>query len=120
VHLAELVPYVGALWGAVQLWGVEGAALAWTVRMSLIAAVLLWADHTPLVRLRPLRMPIVLLGLSSALAFGLPWHDGLRLAGSALLGAATVAWAWGTAPATIKDIARAFFRAPLPAASPEP
>ena len=40
LHLAELLPYLGLLWWLVPRYGLEGAALAWTVRIAVDAAVL--------------------------------------------------------------------------------
>lgn len=40
LHLAELLPHVAFAWFAVRTWGIAGAALAWTVRVSVDAAAL--------------------------------------------------------------------------------
>lgn len=40
LHLVQLPFYVAGLWVAIRYWGVEGAAAAWTIRMSLDALAL--------------------------------------------------------------------------------
>ncbi len=42
-HLLELPLHVGFAWFAVLHWGVAGAALAWTLRVTLDAGLLFWA-----------------------------------------------------------------------------
>jgi O-antigen/teichoic acid export membrane protein len=42
-HLLEVVPYIGALALGLHLWGIQGAAWAWTGRAGVDAALLFWA-----------------------------------------------------------------------------
>jgi len=42
-HLAELPPYIMAAWLLVSLWGVTGAAVAWSARVMIDGALLFWA-----------------------------------------------------------------------------
>lgn len=42
IHLAELAPFVGALWLLVERFGLVGAAIAWTLRTTADCLVLLW------------------------------------------------------------------------------
>jgi O-antigen/teichoic acid export membrane protein len=42
LHLLELPLYLALLWWSVQTRGITGAALAWTLRVSLDAAALFW------------------------------------------------------------------------------
>ncbi len=41
-HLVELPIYLGLLWAGLHLWGVVGAALAWSLRVSVDASLLFW------------------------------------------------------------------------------
>lgn len=41
VHLAELVPYALLLWALLWVWGIFGAAVAWTARVAVDALLLL-------------------------------------------------------------------------------
>ncbi|MEX0681384.1 MAG: flippase [Balneolales bacterium] len=34
IHTAELIPYLALLWLMVNMWGVEGAAFAWVIRVA--------------------------------------------------------------------------------------
>ncbi len=40
LHVAELIAYVPYMWWLVEEWGVEGAAIAWVVRVSISTIVL--------------------------------------------------------------------------------
>jgi O-antigen/teichoic acid export membrane protein len=42
-HAAELLPFIGILWGLTSAYGIIGAALAWSLRCAADAACLLWA-----------------------------------------------------------------------------
>ena len=42
-HLAEVLPFIGILWGLTSAYGIIGAALAWSLRCAADAACLLWA-----------------------------------------------------------------------------
>ncbi len=40
LHLAELIPYLAAVWWLIQMFGVIGAAIAWTLRVAFDTAFL--------------------------------------------------------------------------------
>ncbi len=42
LHLFEIVPFVTLLWFAVHQWGIVGAAVAWTTRVVIDAALMAW------------------------------------------------------------------------------
>jgi O-antigen/teichoic acid export membrane protein len=42
-HLLELVPYFIFLWWALEIYGITGAAIAWTVRICIDTVALFWA-----------------------------------------------------------------------------
>lgn len=42
VHVLEVIPYVAGLWWALHRFGLVGAAVAWTVRVAVDAALLFW------------------------------------------------------------------------------
>lgn len=44
-HVLELAGYVPLLWWLAAGCGIEGAAMAWTIRVSVAAALLLYAAH---------------------------------------------------------------------------
>ena len=92
-HAVELPVYIAILAGSLYQWGVAGAAIAWTVRVTGDAAVL-FALGGYLLRLgRRLAVPVLLLALSLAAAralAGAPIAEGAT--GAALL---LVAFGWG-------------------------
>ena len=100
-HLAELLPYAVLAWVFVQSFGVAGAALAWTIRVSADAA-LLFAGAWKALGVRP---GTVIDGIGGR-AFGAVLGFGAALAGAgmfvadtgqlvALAGLATVLFAGG-------------------------
>lgn len=42
LHLFELPVYLGALWVGLDRWGIEGAAVVWTLRVLADALILVW------------------------------------------------------------------------------
>ena len=57
IHALELIPFVSLLWVFLQLFGLQGAALAWVARVSLDTALLYWATGDVTRRMRPLMVP---------------------------------------------------------------
>jgi len=45
LHLLEVLPYLAFLWWAIGAWGIQGAALAWTLRVSLDSLLLFAVAH---------------------------------------------------------------------------
>jgi len=102
-HLIELPLHLVLLWIFIRMWGVEGAALAWTVRATIDAALLFTAASrvtglalanvalTRLLRVLPALLVITAAGgwIWSATALGL-----VRAAGAVLLvlGGCAVLW----------------------------
>lgn len=70
LHLAEVVPYLVALVVLVRLHGIEGAAIAWTARVAVDAAVLarIAARHAPPApgTWARLGLPVALLAVAAA------------------------------------------------------
>ena len=46
-HIAEVLPFIGILWGLTSAYGITGAALAWSLRCAADAACLFWAAGMP-------------------------------------------------------------------------
>ena len=109
LHVLELPPYLLALWLGLSLFGVEGAAWAWTARAGADAALLFWASRVSFKNLLPLAPAAgaVLLACVGALTiFAEPLLRGS--AGAALVVFALV-WALRAAPPEL----RPQFRRPL-------
>lgn len=45
LHLFEVLPYLAFLWWAIGVWGIQGAALAWTLRVSVDSVLLFAVAH---------------------------------------------------------------------------
>jgi O-antigen/teichoic acid export membrane protein len=68
-HAAEMLPFIGILWGLTSAFGIKGAALAWSLRCAADAACLLWAAGTPRrTLLQALVLPLLLLSGSAIIA----------------------------------------------------
>lgn len=101
-HIMEILPLVFILWLFLKLWGVEGAAWAWTLRVSIDAALLFavsrlpWRDYAPLV-------PPALIVLASAAAVRLPGAQPLpRVLIATIAMVAAAAWSVAAAPPVLK------------------
>ncbi len=46
LHLVEIVPFIALLWLAVIKWGIVGAAVAWTTRVLVDSALMMWRAHS--------------------------------------------------------------------------
>jgi O-antigen/teichoic acid export membrane protein len=103
LHLAEVPFHIGLVWWLTALWGIEGAALSWTIRVVVDAAVLYWLGRrlalfsgVAAIREQTVRV-LVLLGALGGVAFAadavtrtIPWRvfGGMAI----LVGFALVAW----------------------------
>jgi O-antigen/teichoic acid export membrane protein len=68
-HAAELLPFVGVLWGLTTAYGIAGAALAWSLRCAADAICLFWAARLADPALgKTLLIPLLLLLGSGAIA----------------------------------------------------
>lgn len=69
VHTAELLPFIGLLWLMIHEFGLVGAAIAWTIRVSVDALLLFWLGGlrlAPMVRVIPAAL-LLLLGCAGAI-----------------------------------------------------
>jgi O-antigen/teichoic acid export membrane protein len=76
IHTCEIIPYLAILWTLVELYGITGAAMAWTIRVTADCILLAWASKPWRSTLRAL-LPAVVCLLA---AFGVA-----RLTGPTLL-----------------------------------
>jgi len=80
-HMIELLPYLLCLWFGLKIFGIQGAAWAWTLRVT-VDAVLLYAvsrtSREHLLSLAPSAGLVILTGFSTAALFSQPaWRIGL-------------------------------------------
>lgn len=59
LHLLEAPIYFGLLWWLLQTHGITGAAVAWTVRVSIDALLLFWLSARLLPEIRPSMVPLM-------------------------------------------------------------
>jgi O-antigen/teichoic acid export membrane protein len=68
-HVAEVLPFIGILWGLTSAYGISGAALAWSLRCAADAACLFWAAGMPRqILIQAVIFPLLLLLGSHAVA----------------------------------------------------
>lgn len=108
LHLLEVVPYLAFLWWATGVWGIEGAALAWALRVT-VDGVLLYIvagrrrDGTPADRNGLLWA--ALLVASAAISVLIFLHYSLALLPlSAVLLAAALLWQWKNTPPDLLNL----------------
>jgi O-antigen/teichoic acid export membrane protein len=104
-HLAELLPYLGALYVGLSTWGLPGAALAFSVRAFADCGLLLLLAGFLRAGLRTLAVPGGLVLGSFALATALPKTPLLALGLATAGGVAAAGWAWFSAPAALRALA---------------
>ncbi len=90
LHLAEILPYAALLYICLNWFGVEGAALAWSIRTAVDAMALFVLSKLPLTHLQPLSVHALLIAMGVAVALSLPAISAARWAAlGALFVAAT-------------------------------
>ena len=114
LHLLEVVPYLFFLWWAIGAWGIQGAALAWTLRVSLDSVLLFSVAHRQVQQVEHMSWTMGMSLLSAAaLLIGaallmltvheLYWTLGLGAGILALL----ALWLWNNTPQELRDFAQA-------------
>jgi len=114
LHLAELVPYALLLWFLLSTWGILGAAVAWTARVAVDAALLLVLSDAATRDYGRLIVPLTMLLCSTMIVLHLPPSSPLRWSLFAFFFAALALWAGRQVPSALHLIAA------VPADSPKP
>jgi O-antigen/teichoic acid export membrane protein len=109
LHLVELPLYLASLWLLVRARGIEGAAIAWTLRVTfdMVLLFVLGArtSGTTLRRvLPPGRLPLLLLPILLAAPFARGMEAKLALSALFVVAALPVAWYWGLTPAQRRTV----------------
>ncbi len=100
----ELLPFFAILWLGLRAWGVNGAALAWTLRMVLDAVLLFCAARLSHRVLRAVVPAAALLGVSVALVHAVSSDLVSRFILAAFALVACAIWARVTTPATFQKV----------------
>jgi O-antigen/teichoic acid export membrane protein len=82
-HVAELVPFLLLIWGAMRFFGVYGAAVAWSIRVAFDCLLLFYFSGMRN-QLKALVIPAVMVLVSIVLTtritnMGYLWHVGLAI-----------------------------------------
>jgi O-antigen/teichoic acid export membrane protein len=125
LHLLELPFYIVAVWVLTKYFGIEGTALAWTIRVIVDAILLIWVTGRFVdifVRFRSILAAVVAVAAMFALAMiGMSLSVKIFVAIASLLSFATIAWFMVLAAderAVIRDLkvrllSSLFFRKPF-------
>jgi len=92
IHVAEVLPYLLVLWWAIDMWGVEGAALAWSIRVGVDALLLFILAKGAWPDLRPIMFGATLILASAILSLMAFDEVAVRIFGALVLLTATMAW----------------------------
>jgi len=109
-HLVEVLPYLGLLYLGLSLFGLVGAAVAFSLRIVADFVLLTGLAGTLHHSLRILAMPALLLSVAYGIADHttvgrLDWY--LLVVGHQLI---TVIWAWHQAPLSLRQLILGVFR----------
>ncbi len=99
-HLVEILPYWMVLGGSLYLFGLVGAAAAWSARASADCLLLCWRSGLRRAHLRPLLIPLALLGLSLA---ALALDNMTRLLSTSILFMSSCVWMMVHLPASARQ-----------------
>lgn len=103
-HLVELLPYLGLLYLGLNILGLVGAAIAFTIRVAVDFILLSWLAGTLQRTLRGLLTPTLLLGLAYLIAMQRQQfkHVWFAIVVTHLL--ITLIWAWRHAPNSVREL----------------
>lgn len=118
LHLLEVLPYLAFLWWAIGAWGIQGAALAWTLRVSVDSILLFGVAHRHGTPSTPTSwqsgfslLAALLLIFSAALTMLFFAHDpGVALSLGLSILALLLLWLWKNTPHELQDFARLLLR----------
>lgn len=92
LHVIELAPFIGLVWLGVRYGGLEGAAIAASVRVCLDGLLLFWVSGLGLSLAGRLLPPTLLVIGAVAVSFAMPGLSSVHLALALLLGGGSFAW----------------------------
>lgn len=115
LQLAEMLPYMAVLFGALLLFGIEGAALAWTLRVAVDTVVMLRLSGIALRRLPWLLPTAFIVVAATAAALLLPALGAAHWLALALALLAGSAMAYRDRPPELREMMdRAFRKSAVP------
>jgi O-antigen/teichoic acid export membrane protein len=112
LHLIEVLPYLALLWWAVGAWGIQGAALAWTLRVVVDSVMLFAVAHRHGEQAEKLSwqtawslVSAAALIIGAALVMLFTHALGLALGLGTLILALLALWTWKNTPHELRDFA---------------
>lgn len=106
-HVAEAIPYAVLLYFGLTLFGIAGAALAWSLRVGADAFILMRLARVPMAKLAPLLLPAALVVAAAATALLLPQEWIARWVLLALFLVAGSLDSWRRRPEALEQFVRA-------------
>ena len=106
LHLSQLLPYIAILYVCMKTWGVDGAALAWSLRTTADAFALYWLSKAPFRSLLPLLPQALLIAAAIVVVLVFPMWSPLKWLLLALLLAACAILLLRRSPPRIALMAR--------------
>jgi O-antigen/teichoic acid export membrane protein len=103
-HLAELIPYLVFLVFALHIWGVVGAALVWSLRVTIDTILLFWIGGDALVKLKSQVLPLLFLGLAAVAVFVFPLMTISRWVIGAVALFGGLLWSYWSAPDSVNKL----------------
>ena len=101
-HLAELIPYMIFMYYAIDSWGIVGAAIAWSIRVTIDCLLLFIFSNSFKKIKRVLIEPILILGIATFLVFSLSkTHNVIYPA--IILFIISLYWSWVNLPISLKS-----------------
>jgi hypothetical protein len=111
LHLAELLPYGAALYGGMYLWGLSGAAMAWSARCTVDLTGLALLARLSRELTGSLSFGFVLVLISTFMALGI--RDPLLYPLALVYITIALLWSWAILPRNLKSALIAAARRPF-------
>lgn len=98
LHLCEVLPFIGVLWFLLQWLGMTGAAVAWSLRVSVDALLLFWVSGLARPSLTAVLPGSLIVVLSVLVTIIFPWPSTIGVLLGCLLFAVSVLWSFSCEP----------------------
>jgi O-antigen/teichoic acid export membrane protein len=109
-YMIQIVPYLALLLFSIRIFGLEGAAVVFTLRAAVDTFILLYYAGNLSYGAKLLRFPAAIMAISFiavTLLHTLPLYE---LVVALIAGASISIWAWGSAPENIRQLVSTKFR----------
>jgi O-antigen/teichoic acid export membrane protein len=104
VHLGELLPYAAVLAVALHIWGIRGAALAWSLRVGADAIVLFALDRSFRPAAAMFSVPALLVLMAAVVAMACPMDAAARWIALGVVNMIGLVWWFVCLPVTLRQV----------------